>query len=78
MTDNAIIQKAFNAGYLIEKYLPRLFTLLAKGFQDKSNPFAEAFIAGGLEFDMEQMRVLTSVKQEPEQSLEAPEDDLEL
>ncbi len=78
MTDNAIIQKAFNAGYLIEKYLPRLFTLLAKGFQDKSNPYAEAFIAGGREFANEQMRSLIPEKEGPEQSLEAPEDDLEL
>ena len=76
--ENATIQKAFNAGYLIEKYLPRLFKLLAKGFQDKSNPYVEGFIAGGLEFDKEQMRSLIPVKEEPEQSLDSLEDDLEL
>ena len=46
---NAIIQKAFNAGYLIEKYLPKLSQMLVKGFKDKSSPYAEGFIAGSKE-----------------------------
>lgn len=46
---NAVIQKAFNAGYLIEKYLPQLSKMLVKGFQDKTSPFAEGYIAGSKE-----------------------------
>jgi hypothetical protein len=46
---NAVIQKAFNAGYLIEKYLPQLSKMLVKGFQDKTSPFAQGYIAGSKE-----------------------------
>ena len=53
---NAVIQKAFNAGYLIEKYLPQLSKMLTKGFQDKTNPFAEGFIAGSKEMISERGR----------------------
>ncbi len=49
MATGQIIQKAFNAGYLVEKHLPQLSKMLVKGFQDKSGPFAEGFIAGSKE-----------------------------
>lgn len=49
MATGRIIQKAFNAGYLVEKHLPQLSKVLVKGFQDKSGPFAEGFIAGSQE-----------------------------
>lgn len=88
---NAVIQKAFNAGYLIEKYLPKFSKLLVKGFKDKTNPYAEAFIAGSQEFEREQMKSLpspltkfihkrneTPQKELPEHSKDVPEDDLEL
>lgn len=52
----SIIQKAFNAGYLIEKYLPKLSQLLVKGFKDKSNPYAEGLIAGSKEMEAERMQ----------------------
>ncbi len=54
--ENAIIQKAFNAGYLIEKYLPQLSRMLTKGFQDSKNPYAEGFIAGANEMGIERAR----------------------
>jgi hypothetical protein len=50
---NAIIQKAFNAGYLIEKYLPQLSKMLVKGFQNSKQPFAQGFIAGSNEYAQE-------------------------
>lgn len=87
METNSIIQKAFNAGYLIHKYLPKLFSLLANGFQDKRNPYAEGFIAGGKEYEMEKVRSLPGQHQNPSKTLEMespervlddPEDDLEL
>lgn len=58
MDKSAVIPKAFNAGYLIEKYLPKLFKLLVEGFQNRSNPYTEGIIAGGREFDKEQMKSL--------------------
>lgn len=56
MATGQIIQKAFNAGYLIEKHLPQLSKLLVRGFQDKSSPFAEGFIAGSHEMAKERDR----------------------
>ncbi len=38
--------KAFNAGYLIEKYVPALSQLLINNFQNSENDFFEGFIAG--------------------------------
>ena len=63
-----VIQKAFNAGYLIEKYLPKLSKLLVKGFQDKSNPYAEGFIGGAKEMATERtqnkLKFMEQLKQE--------------
>ena len=53
MATGQIIQKAFNAGYLVEKHLPQLSKLIVKGFQDKSGPFATGFIAGSHEMAKE-------------------------
>jgi hypothetical protein len=53
MATNTIIQRAFNAGYLVEKYLPKLSKLLVSGFQDRNSPFAQGFIAGTKEMGME-------------------------
>lgn len=52
----AIIQKAFNAGYLIEKYLPKLSKVLVNGFQNKQSPFAQGFIAGSQEMVNERVQ----------------------
>ena len=53
MATDQIIQRAFNAGYLVEKHLPQLSKLLVKGFQDSKNPYAQGFIAGSNEFSKE-------------------------
>ncbi|MBK8193711.1 MAG: hypothetical protein IPK76_11070 [Lewinellaceae bacterium] len=53
---NAVVQRAFNAGYLIEKYLPQLSKMLVKGFQDKTSPFAVGFIAGSKEMVAEKVQ----------------------
>lgn len=44
--EDSIIQKGFNAGYLLEKHLPQLSQALVKGFQDKENPYVQGFVAG--------------------------------
>lgn len=54
--ENEIIQKAFNAGYLIEQHLPDLSKLLVNGFQERNNPYAEGFIAGANEMGLERAR----------------------
>ncbi|MFM9947705.1 MAG: hypothetical protein ACKV1O_07180 [Saprospiraceae bacterium] len=56
MATDALFQKAFNAGYLIEKYLPKLSKMLVKGMQDKTSPFAEGFTAGSSEMELERLR----------------------
>jgi hypothetical protein len=53
MATNTIMRRAFNAGYLIEKYLPKLSKLLVSGFQDRNSPFAQGFVAGTKEMGME-------------------------
>ena len=53
MEMNQITQKAFNAGYLIEKHLPQLSQLLVKGFQGSEHPYVQGFIAGSVEMSKE-------------------------
>ena len=49
MTANQITQRAFNAGYLVEKHLPQLSKLLVKGFQGSEHPYVKGFVAGSSE-----------------------------
>ncbi len=53
MQTNQITQKAFNAGYLIEKHLPQLSQLLVKGFQGSDHPYVQGFVAGSNEMTKE-------------------------
>jgi hypothetical protein len=46
MENKKIYIKAFNAGYLIEKYLPALSELLVKGIKQQKHPYMQGFIAG--------------------------------
>lgn len=48
--EDRIYQKAFNAGYLIEKHLPALSQLLAKSLSSSTSTFSEGFIAGSNQF----------------------------
>lgn len=43
MTAKQITQRAFNAGYLVEKHLPQLSKLLVKGLQGSEHPYVTIF-----------------------------------
>lgn len=62
MSENSLYIKAFNAGYLIEKYLPQLSTLLKNNLQDSQNTFAQGFIAGAQEMVSEKSRFMSNFK----------------
>lgn len=51
--EDKTFQKAFNAGYLLEKYVPTLSQLLIKNFQDSENDFFAGFAAGSQEYIQE-------------------------
>lgn len=51
--EDKTFQKAFNAGYLLEKYVPALSQLLIKNFQDSENDFFAGFVAGSQEYILE-------------------------
>lgn len=53
MKTNQVIQKAFNAGYLLEKHLPQLSKVLVKGFQSSEHPYVQGFVAGSGEMSKE-------------------------
>lgn len=61
--------KAFNAGYIIEKYIPALSQLLISNFQNSENDFFEGFIAGSMqcieERGKKKSRLLTKLKELP-------------
>ncbi|MEM8528079.1 MAG: hypothetical protein AAF806_10435 [Bacteroidota bacterium] len=46
----------FNAGYLIEKHLPKLSGMLRKNLEQSQNEFVVAFVAGGTEMKKERNR----------------------
>lgn len=48
--------RGFNAGYKIEKYLPKLSTSLRNSLANSQNEFALAFVAGGNEMLKERNR----------------------
>lgn len=48
--------RGFNAGYKIEKYMPKLGSTLRKSLANSQNEFAEAFVAGGNEMLKERNR----------------------
>ena len=48
--EDKIYIKGFNAGYLLEKYLPSLSQLLVRNIQNSEGDFFEGFIAGSNEF----------------------------
>lgn len=53
MADSQITQRAFNAGYLMEKHLPQLSKLLLKGFQGSEHPYVKGVVAGSSEMAKE-------------------------
>ena len=63
--EDKTFQKAFNAGYLLEKYVPTLSQLLIKNFQDSENDFFVGFLAGSQEYiqekTMKKSRLMTKL-----------------
>lgn len=53
MAKAPVIQKAFNAGYLLEKYQPQLAQQIAKGLQNPKSEFAEGYTAGRKQVEIE-------------------------
>ena len=53
MAKTPVIQKAFNAGYLLEKHQPQLAQQIAKGLQNPKSEFAEGFSAGRKQVEQE-------------------------
>ncbi len=62
MSENTLFKKAFNAGYLIEKYLPQLSKLLKNNLQDSQNTFAQGFLSGSQEMVSEKSRFISNLK----------------
>lgn len=54
--EDKIYVKGFNAGYLLEKYLPALSQLLIRNIQSSEGDFFEGFIAGSNEFIAEKSK----------------------
>ncbi len=50
MTQQQIIQRGFNHGYLLEKYIPKLAKGLIRGIQAKKHPYAIGFVEGGAQY----------------------------
>lgn len=48
--------RGFNAGYKIEKYIPKLGATLRKSLASSQNEYAEAFVAGANEMLKERSR----------------------
>jgi len=53
MTDLELIKKGFNAGYLLEKYDPKLGQKILSSLKDKEIPYARGYVAGTKEFQLE-------------------------
>lgn len=64
--EDKIFQKAFNAGYMLEKYVSTLSQLLIKNFQDSENDFFAGFQAGSQQFigerDKKKSRLITKLQ----------------
>lgn len=54
MSENATIKKAFNAGYILEKYIPKLSKLIQHSLKENATPFMEGFRAGSQQCIQEQ------------------------
>lgn len=51
--EDKTFQKAFNAGYMLEKYVPALSQLLAKSLKNSTTTFSEGFLAGSQQYTEE-------------------------
>jgi hypothetical protein len=73
MSENAIIKKAFNTGYLLEKYIPKLSKLIQDSLKDNPTLFMQGFRAGSQQFIQEQTptksRLLERLKEDAKAKL---------
>lgn len=53
MAKTPVIQKAFNAGYVLEKHQPKLAQQIAKGLQTPDSEFGQGFNAGRKQVEKE-------------------------
>ena len=68
--ENKIVTFAFNAGYWLRKYMPRLYDSLSQGVQTQGD-FLEGFLEGGVEMSREiKMKELRDIKNEKRKDIE--------
>jgi hypothetical protein len=81
MNEHFLYTKAFNAGYLLEKFLPQLAKLLTSNLSDSDNDFAQGFIAGSKQYIQEKApsksKLLEKLKQDAKSSNTTPSKDKE-
>lgn len=81
MNENFVYTKAFNAGYLLEKFLPQLAKLLTSNLSDSDNEFAQGFIAGSNQYNLEKTpvksKLLERLKEDAKYSKNTPAKDKE-
>lgn len=81
MNENFLYTKAFNAGYLIEKFLPQLAKLLTSSLSDTDNDFAQGFLAGSSQYIHEKTpvksKLLERLKEDAKNSKNQPPKDKE-
>jgi hypothetical protein len=53
MAQTPVIQKAFNAGYVLEKHQPKLAQQITKGLQTPDSDFGQGFNAGRKQVELE-------------------------
>jgi hypothetical protein len=53
MAKTPVIQKAFNAGYVLEKHQPKLAQQITKGIQSPDSDFSQGFNAGRKQVELE-------------------------
>ncbi len=56
MTDLELIKKGFNAGYLLEKYDPKLAKKILDSLKDKEIPYSQGYQAGVKEYARERVK----------------------
>jgi hypothetical protein len=69
--EDKLYKKGFNAGYLLEKYLPALSQLLIRNMQNTEGDFFQGFMDGSGEFrserDRKKSRLMAKLEKLPKQ-----------
>lgn len=81
MNEHFLYTKAFNTGYLLEKFLPQLAKLLTSNLSDSDNDFAQGFLAGSNQYIQEKTlvksKLLERLKEDAKYSKNTPQKDKE-